>query len=83
MMFFTAIFYHVQDSLLYHPGESFQSRIFVRRPSFLGLPYENIFTRSIDGTLLHMYLIKQPGEKSTQAPTVVFLHGNAGNVGHR
>lgn len=79
----SGIFYHIQDSLLYHPGETFQSRIFVQTPSLLGLPYENIFTRSIDGTLLHFYFIRQPEEKAANGPTLVFLHGNAGNVGHR
>uniref|UniRef100_A0A1B6JLD1 Protein ABHD13 n=1 Tax=Homalodisca liturata TaxID=320908 RepID=A0A1B6JLD1_9HEMI len=79
----TGIFYHIQDSLLYHPGESFQSRIFVQTPSVFGLPYENVFMRSIDGTLLHLYFIRQPAEKVSQVPTLVYLHGNAGNVGHR
>jgi len=79
----SGILYHMQDALLYHPGDSFQSRIFVQTPSLLNLPYENVFMRSIDGTLLHLYFIRQPEDKAPHAPTLVFFHGNAGNVGHR
>lgn len=81
--YISGILYHIQDSLLYHPGETFQARIFVQTPSVLGLSYENIFMRSIDGTLLHLYFIRQPEEKVAHVPTLVYLHGNAGNVGHR
>lgn len=77
------ILYQVQDNLLYHPEDSFQSRYYVQVPPVVGLPYENIFTRSIDGTLIHLYFIPQIGEKSLTAPTIVFFHGNAGNMGHR
>ncbi|XP_054277023.1 protein ABHD13 [Macrosteles quadrilineatus] len=79
----TGIFYHMQDALLYHPGDTFQNRLFVHTPTLLSLPYENIFIRSIDGTLIHMYFIRQPEDKASHVPTIVFLHGNAGNVGHR
>lgn len=77
------ILYQLQDNLLYHPEDSYQSRYYVQIPPVVGLPYENIFTRSIDGTLIHMYFIPQTGEKSLTAPTLVFFHGNAGNMGHR
>ena len=36
-----------------------------------------------DGTLLHLFLIKQPAEKSGSVPTILYFHGNAGNIGHR
>ena len=36
-----------------------------------------------DGTQLHLFLVKQSGEKSSKVPTVLYLHGNAGNIGHR
>ncbi|XP_075229147.1 abhydrolase domain containing 13-like protein Bem46 [Lycorma delicatula] len=77
------ILYQIQDNLLYHPEDSFQSRYYVQIPPVVGLPYENIFLRSIDGTLIHLYFIAQIGEKSLTAPTLVFFHGNAGNMGHR
>ena len=43
-----------------------------------------IFTiLSRDGTQLHLFLIKQPGEQSKKVPTILYFHGNAGNIGHR
>ena len=30
-----------------------------------------------------MFLVKQPGEQSKKVPTVLYFHGNAGNIGHR
>ena len=38
---------------------------------------------SRDGTQLHLFLIKQPGEQSKKVPTILYFHGNAGNIGHR
>jgi predicted alpha/beta-fold hydrolase len=48
-----------------------------------GLSYENIYIRSIDGVLLHLFFIRQPSHAALMAPTVLFFHGNAGNMGHR
>ena len=42
--------------------------------------YDSIFR---DGTQLHLFLVKQPGEQSKKVPTVLYFHGNAGNIGHR
>ena len=33
--------------------------------------------------MLHMFFISQPEDKAKKVPTLLFLHGNAGNVGHR
>jgi hypothetical protein len=30
-----------------------------------------------------MFLVKQVEEVYSQVPTLLFLHGNAGNIGHR
>uniref|UniRef100_A0A1B6BZ41 Protein ABHD13 n=1 Tax=Clastoptera arizonana TaxID=38151 RepID=A0A1B6BZ41_9HEMI len=79
----TGVLYHKQDSLLYHPDDSFQSRIFVPTPSIVGLPYENIYLKSEDGTVIHVYFIKQEGNNFTNALTIIYFHGNAGNIGHR
>lgn len=75
--------YHSEDCLLYYPDLPDDSRIFVPQPSMYGLPYENIFIKSLDGTRVHLFLIKQPGDISKIVPTILFLHGNAGNMGHR
>ncbi|XP_050521369.1 protein ABHD13 [Daktulosphaira vitifoliae] len=75
--------YHSEDYLLYYPDLPDHSRIFVPQPSMYGMPFENIYIKSLDGTRLHIFLIKQPGEASKIVPTILFLHGNAGNMGHR
>ena len=39
-----------------------------------------------DSTRIHLFLIKCPGvpvELGSKIPTILFLHGNAGNIGHR
>ena len=43
--------------------------------------HNNVVCR--DGTQLHLFLIKQPGEQSKKVPTILYFHGNAGNIGHR
>lgn len=83
MCFLVGIFYHAEDNFLYYPELPSHSRVFVPIPSMYGLPYENIQVRSQDGNLLHMFFIYQPKERKHQSPTIVFFHGNAGNMGHR
>ena len=36
-----------------------------------------------DGVQIHSWLIRAPTERWTQAPTIIFFHGNAGNIGLR
>ncbi|XP_022904705.1 protein ABHD13 [Onthophagus taurus] len=79
----TGMVYHAQDHFLYNPDMPSHSRVFVPIPSIYNLPYENLQIKSIDGTMLNMFFIHQPGERQRQSPTVVFFHGNAGNMGHR
>lgn len=82
-LFFLGILYQVQDSLLYNPELPSHSRVYVPIPSMFSLPYESVITRSLDGTQIHMYFIHQPKERQRNAPTIIFFHGNAGNMGHR
>ncbi|XP_015436916.1 PREDICTED: alpha/beta hydrolase domain-containing protein 13 isoform X2 [Dufourea novaeangliae] len=79
----TGILYHREDQLVYRPEWPANSRVYVPAPSVFSLPYQNIYTRSGDGTTLHMFFIAQPKDKAKQVPTLLFLHGNAGNIGHR
>lgn len=50
-------------------------------PADRQMPYENVYLTARDGNKIHMWLIKQAD--STHAPTLIFFHGNAGNIGHR
>lgn len=79
----TGLVYQVGDWLLYHPEQPAHSRLYVPSPSMLGLPAESLQLKTHDGVTLHAWLIKQPPELFSQAPTLLYLHGNAGNIGHR
>ena len=78
----TGILYHAGDRLLYHPEQPPTSRVYVPSPSMVGLTFESVFIKSKDSTRIHMFLVKQePPERVSRAPTLLFLHGNAGNIG--
>ncbi|XP_066260372.1 protein ABHD13 isoform X1 [Euwallacea similis] len=79
----TGILYQVQDNLLYSPELPSHSRVYIPIPSMFGLPFESINYKCPDGVTIHMYFIHQPKERQRFAPTIVFFHGNAGNMGHR
>lgn len=79
----TGILYRKEDQFLYHPELPANSRIYVSTPSIFGLPYQSVYTRSGDGTMLHMFFVSQPEDRMRKVPTLLFLHGNAGNMGHR
>ena len=75
--------YNAQDLLLYHPDDPASSRLFVDSPSSHGLLHDSVYIRSHDGTRLHLQFTRQPTHLIATAPTLVFFHGNAGNIGHR
>lgn len=79
----TGILYQVQDHFLYSPELPSHSRVYIPIPSMFGLPFESVNHKCPDGTTIHMYFIHQPKERQRLAPTIVFFHGNAGNMGHR
>ncbi|KAH9382576.1 hypothetical protein HPB48_022896 [Haemaphysalis longicornis] len=79
----TGLVYQVGDWLLYHPEQPAHSRLYVPSPGMLGLPAESLQLKTRDGVVLHAWLVKQPPELFSQAPTLLYLHGNAGNIGHR
>ena len=81
--FLSGFFYNAQDLLLYYPDNPPQSRLYVESPSLLSLPYENIYTKTKDGVRINMHLVLQADDRRATAPTAVYFHGNAGNIGHR
>lgn len=81
--YFSGILYQVQDSLLFNPELPSHSRVFIPIPSSFNLPYENVTTKTSDGVQIQMYFIYQPKERQCKSPTIIFFHGNAGNMGHR
>ena len=77
------VLYFYQDTLLYFPDQPESSRVFVQTPHKFGLPFENFYVKTRDGIRINVMLIKHPAPRLAIAPTVMFLHGNAGNIGHR
>lgn len=80
---FVGILYHAQDNFLFYPELPSHSRVYIPSPSMFRLPYESVQVTTSDKTMLHMYFIHQPKERQRHSPTIVFFHGNAGNMGHR
>lgn len=74
--------YNICDTLLYHPEQPDTSRSQVILPSAFNLPFEEVTVKTADEVRLHGYLIKQSVNLES-SPTVLYLHGNAGNIGHR
>ncbi|KAK7882486.1 hypothetical protein WMY93_028660 [Mugilogobius chulae] len=86
-----AILYKFQDILLYFPDQPSSSRLYVPMPT--GIPHENVYIRTKDGVKLNLILLRYTGgdttpgvttgNQSSLSPTILYFHGNAGNIGHR
>src|SRR5688572_22427784 len=57
------------------------SRQLAAHPGTFGLPYEELWLTAEDGVRLHGWHVPAPKGKS--GPTVLFLHGNGGNISDR
>lgn len=82
-LFGPGVVYQISDLLVYWPNFPPDSRSLVQPPSSLGLPSETLFLYARDGTKLHAVFVKQAPAALSSAPTFVYFHGNAGNLGHR
>ena len=51
-----------------------------RNPLERGIPYEDVYLKTSDNLKIHAWLMKRP---ETNAPTIIYFHGNAGNLGFR
>jgi hypothetical protein len=68
--------YIFQSRLVFYPETDREITI---TPSRIGLPYEDIHLKTSDGISLHGWYIPAPQPRGT----VLFMHGNAGNISHR
>lgn len=68
-----ALLYLFQSRLLYAPSPDL-----VATPADAGLPYRAISFASADGVRLSGWLVRAPAARGT----VLFCHGNAGNISH-
>lgn len=57
----------------------FPHREIVMHPTDIGLSYEDIYFSTEDSVLLHGWFLKNPDAQKT----LLFFHGNAGNISHR
>jgi fermentation-respiration switch protein FrsA (DUF1100 family) len=65
---------HIENLFIFFPDARFEAL-----PADLGLASEDCFFESEDGVLLHGWFFPLRGP----APTLLFCHGNAGNISHR
>jgi len=70
------LLYILQSHLVFYPETG---REITATPSQVGLAYEDIHLNTSDGISLHGWYIPAPQPHGT----VLFLHGNAGNISHR
>jgi len=78
----TAAVWFMQEMLLYHPG--LPGRAYEETPRDYLLPYEDAELRARDGVRLHAWLVTRSSLAATrEAPTLLYFHGNAGNISHR
>eukprot|EP01083_Nonionella_stella_P082309 227175_1 len=86
---FAVFLYAKQESLLYFPSiggiprrPSSNPRGY-RSPSEYNIPFETHMIKCEDGVSIHSWLLLHPHSLSEQIPTILFFHGNAGNIGLR
>ena len=70
------VLYFFQARLVFYPETG---REIIAAPSQVGLPYEDVRLTTDDGLSLHGWFIPAAEARGT----VLFLHGNAGNISHR
>jgi pimeloyl-ACP methyl ester carboxylesterase len=84
--------WYLQGSLLFMPnyqGRSEEKRGVqhndegYRSPEDYELEFEDLYIKTRDRTMIHAWLLKVDGRDAAAAPTIVFFHGNAGNIGFR
>ncbi|CAG2164364.1 unnamed protein product [Oppiella nova] len=80
---FVYIVYNFCDYLLYNPNDPIDSRANVLSPMAFNLSFESHFITTDDKININVLLIKRPDNEYKWCPTIVYFHGNAGNIGHR
>ena len=68
------VFYSIQKKMIYHPWPDLEAT-----PDRVGLQYEDVFLDASDGVRIHGWYVPAPEARTT----LLFLHGNAGNISHR
>ena len=69
-----------QSHLVYFPGTG---RELAATPQAVGLAYESVDVPTEDGETLHGWWVPGSGGDKAARGTLLFFHGNAGNISHR
>lgn len=64
-----------------NPGEWSIKGHMLNFPSSESIPYEDVMLETSDGVKIHTWLLLQ--KNSANVPTLIYFHGNAGNMGYR
>ena len=67
----------MQPKLIYYPNVP--GRTLEATPAVIGMDYEELTLKTTDGEQLHAWFIPHPQARAT----LLFAHGNAGNISHR
>ena len=74
IVLFIVLVRYLESTSIFYPD-----KILTATPQALGLAYEDVFIQTEDQVIIHGWLIRSPTAKST----LIFFHGNAGNIGDR
>ncbi len=73
--------YFAQTWFIYAP--SIPSRKIITTPSSINLAYEEVMLETSDDENIHGWFIPSGSHSPDESNTVLFFHGNAGNISHR
>ncbi|OMJ93573.1 hypothetical protein SteCoe_3408 [Stentor coeruleus] len=81
------VLYFYQDKMIYQPNPVMINLPTpdlnpegYRNPGERGIPYQDEFIQTSDGFRIHAWFMKRPEQ---DAATIIYFHGNAGNLGFR
>ncbi|MGI9227587.1 MAG: alpha/beta hydrolase [Gammaproteobacteria bacterium] len=73
--------YFAQAWFIYAPN--MPTRELTTTPKDIGLDYEDVFLKTNDNEKIHAWFIPKSSSNSLAEKTILFMHGNAGNISHR
>ena len=77
-LIFAAFLYFNQSRLVFMPTREIEMT-----PDELGLAFEDVYLDVAPGERIHAWYVPGPGDGPDERPTVLFCHGNGGNISHR
>ena len=78
LLLFGFMLWWLQPRMIFFPFERLDAT-----PADWGLEYQDVELITEDGVALHGWLISPPKPRTAAPRTLLFFHGNAGNISHR